>query len=79
MYSAMHFVPFALRAVLTSDVDVRRLYWLLRYVSLTPSHRAQLLTIRSRAARGGAWAKRGDRETIRVFFNLHRNKPVRVT
>lgn len=75
---AMQIVPFGLRAVLTRDVDVRRLYWLLRTPALAQSHRSQLSSIRERYMRRTDWPQKGDRETIRVIFNLHRAKPVKV-
>lgn len=79
MRAAMQLVPFGLRAALTSDKDVRRLFWLLRYPKLNDVHRSSLLAIRERAKQGGTWARPGDRETIRVLFNLHRRNTVRVT
>lgn len=79
MRSAMQLVPFAVRAALTFDKDVRRLFWLLRYCKLDDAHRSSLLAIRERAKQGGSWARPGDRETIRVLFNLHRRTTVRVT
>jgi hypothetical protein len=79
MRAAMQLVPFGLRAALTSDKDVRRLFWLLRYKKLDETHRSSLLAIRDRAKKGGQWARPGDRETIRVLFNIHRRTTVRVT
>lgn len=70
----MPLIPFGLRAALSPDRDVRRMYWLLRRATLQPAHRLALATIeqRLRARTFRAWARTGDRETIRVLFNLYR-------
>lgn len=76
----MQLMPFAIRATLSSDPDVRRLFWLTRRAKLQAVHRAQLEVIERRVSETyfGEWARTGERELIRVLFNLHRGTKVRI-
>lgn len=71
-------VLFVLRALLGFDPDVRRLFWLLRRAELRADHRLALQTIRLCAVRIRQHFRPGDRETIRVLFNLYSGRAVKV-
>lgn len=60
------------------DADKRRLIWLLRQPYLRAEHRLTLQTIRLRALRIRKHLVVGDRETIRVLFNLYSGRNVKV-
>ena len=69
---------FALRALFGLDPDLRRLFWLLTRAELRADHRLALQRIRLCAVRIRQHFKSGDRETIRVLFNLYRGRAVKV-
>ena len=73
-------LPLGLRVALSSDRDLRRLFWLLRRAQIRAEHRDALVRIESRARAKlfGEWSQPGERETIRVLFNLYKGTNVRI-
>lgn len=69
---------FVLRALLGLDRDLRRLFWLLHRAELRADHRLALQRIRLCALRIRQRFQPGDRETIRVLFNLYSGRAVKV-
>ena len=69
---------FTLRGLLSRDADTRRLSWLLRRAPLREEHRAVLQATSLCAMKIRRRFRPGDRETIRVLFNLYSGKRVKV-